>query len=229
MEHYLYLALDLLSLFFPLLFSFLPKANFSIQWRSWIPAILLPAVLFIVWDECFTSMGVWGFNPRFITGFYISHLPFEEVLFFLFIPYACLFTYQVLKYISKSRPLPNTGIRITWILMVSLFAMGVICYDRWYPAVAFLSLSIYLAFLLFIVKPIYMGRFYFFYLLILIPFFLINGILTGTGLPEPIVWYNNAENLGIRLGTIPFEDTFYGMLLILMNVSIFEFLEAKKK
>jgi lycopene cyclase domain-containing protein len=75
----------------------------------------------------------------------------------------------------------------------------------------------------------YLGKFYLSYLWILIPFFLVNGILTGTGLENPVVWYNNDENLGIRLLSIPLEDVVYGMLLILMNITIFEWLQAKDK
>jgi lycopene cyclase domain-containing protein len=57
----------------------------------------------------------------------------------------------------------------------------------------------------------------------IIPFSLVNGALTAL----PIVWYNNAETVGIRLGSIPFEDLWYGMLLIMTNVTIFELLRLK--
>jgi lycopene cyclase domain-containing protein len=50
----------------------------------------------------------------------------------------------------------------------------------------------------------------------LIPFLLTNGLLTGAFLPEPIVWYNDAENLGLRIGTIPVEDALFGMLMMLV-------------
>lgn len=69
----------------------------------------------------------------------------------------------------------------------------------------------------------FMGRFYMAYLVHLIPFFIINGVLTSF----PVVIYNNAENLSFRLGTIPVEDTIYSMLLLLMVISVYEFLENK--
>ena len=57
-------------------------------------------------------------------------------------------------------------------------------------------------------------------------FFIVNGILTGSCIEEPVVWYDNNENLGIRLGTIPFEDIFYGFLLIASIIQIFEYLNT---
>jgi len=71
-------------------------------------------------------------------------------------------------------------------------------------------------------------RFYESYIIALLPFFLKNGILTGSFLESQVVWYNNEENLGMRLGTIPFEDVFYGMLLILGIVYFYEKFEATR-
>lgn len=228
MQKFLYLSLDLGSLLVPLLFSFYPKQHFASTWRAWVPAIVLPAILFIVWDEWFTRLHVWGFNETYLTGIRLGHLPLEEILFFLCIPYACLFTYVAVNYLKKDEPLPDRGQRVTWLLIAGLLATGLKNYDKWYTAVTFASLAIFLLLMVRWVKPVYLGRFYFSYLFILLPFFLVNGILTGSWIERPVVWYNDEENLGIRLGTIPFEDIFYGMLLILMNVAIYEYLLPNK-
>lgn len=227
-QKFLYLALDLFSIVFPFIFSFYPKANFSRKWKYLWLAILIPGVLFIIWDEYFTQLGVWGFNEKYLTGIYIESLPLEEVLFFICIPYACVFTYEALNYLVKENYFKSKQKIISIILIVGCMSIGLINLDKWYTSVTFILLATYLTTLQFIWKVDYLGRFYFSYLFILIPFFLVNGVLTGSWIEDPVVWYNDAENLGIRMGTIPIEDTFYGMLLIVMNVSIFEWLQRKR-
>ena len=62
------------------------------------------------------------------------------------------------------------------------------------------------------------------YAICLIPFLLVNGFLTAL----PVIEYNHTENFNFRIYTIPVEDIFYGMLLILMNVVIYEKLQLTK-
>jgi len=225
---FLYLALDVFSILFPLLFSFYPKSNFSKKWKYLWVAILIPGAIFISWDESFTQLGVWGFNEKYLTGIFIGSLPLEEVLFFICIPYACVFTYEALKYLVKKDYFKSKQKIISIILIAGCLTLGLFNLEKWYTSVTFISLAIYLAAMQFIWRVDYLGRFYFSYLFVLIPFFLVNGVLTGSWIEDPVVWYNDTENLGIRMGTIPVEDTFYGMLLIVMNVSIFEWLQRKR-
>ena len=226
---YLYLCIDLAAISLPLAFSFYPKANFSKKWKYLWPALLLPAVFFLLWDEWFTAMGVWGFNLRYVTGIHLFHLPLEEVFFFICIPYACLFTYEAVGYFSKRDYWSRYAPTITVGLLAVLLLTAVFHLDRWYTAVTCLLLSSLLLYIHLRLKPHYLGKFYLSYLFILAPFFIVNGLLTGTGIDNEVVWYNDTENLGVRLGTIPVEDIFYGMLLILLNVVVFEELQKSAK
>ena len=67
-----------------------------------------------------------------------------------------------------------------------------------------------------------LGVFYITFLIILIPFFIVNGILTGSFIEDQVVWYNNAENLGIRMGTIPIEDAGYAFSMIFLSIILIE-------
>jgi lycopene cyclase domain-containing protein len=57
--------------------------------------------------------------------------------------------------------------------------------------------------------------------ILLFPFLLVNGMLTGTALSAPVVWYNPSDNLGIRIMTIPLEDFIYGFELFLANLALY--------
>ena len=228
MEKYLYLTLDIVTIFIPFIASFYPKAPFYREWRYLSPAIVISATFFVFWDASFTQMKVWSFNERYLTGVKIGNLPLEEVLFFICIPYACVFTYFALNYLIKKDFLFAYQKRVSGIFIVMLLTTGFYHFEKWYTSVTFILLGLTMLFQMLTHATRYMGRFYFAYAVILLPFFAVNMLLTGSLIEGEVVWYDNAENLGIRLGTIPVEDIFYGMLLVLMNVMIYEGLHLKR-
>jgi len=222
---YTYLLIDVLCIAVPLLASFHWLSPFYKDWKFYLPANIAVAAFFLVWDALFTGMGIWGFNEAYITGVKVYNLPIEELLFFICIPYACTYTYYVISTHVKIKP-TFTPVYVSRILIVLLTVTAIFNIGKLYTSVTFLLLSLLLVFML-------MGNnrvpknFYFTYLVMLVPFFISNGLLTGSWLNEPIVWYNDNHNLGIRIGTIPVEDAFYAMLMLLMNISAYEWLKRK--
>lgn len=97
-------------------------------------------------------------------------------------------------------------------------------YDKWYTAVNYSVLVLVLTYTVFKV-PNVLNTFFITFLIILIPFSIVNGILTGSFIDEPVVYYNNAENLGIRLGTIPIEDIGYAFSMLLMSLVLIKKIE----
>ena len=240
--HFYYLLVDFMCVVFPFLLSFHKQMPFYKKWRALSIATILMMAFFIPWDILFTHIGVWGFNGTYTSGAYIANLPIEEWLFFICIPYSCLFSYEVLKYYFPKQPLEKSSkyISIFYIVIALLFAG--IHFDHYYT----LSTSLVAAFLLFmhtfIWKSKYMGWFHFAWWILLIPFYISNGVLTGLDfwqypiinlnpetVSDQIVWYNNNHNLGIRIWSVPLDDFFYGMAMILMTVGWYEKISAKHK
>lgn len=217
-----YLLIDLFSLIIPLIFSFHPKIRFYEKFKVFFAANAVSAVCFILWDAIFTAKGIWGFNEKYLLGFYFLDLPVEEILFFFCIPFACLFTYHCLNIIFRKVPDRQNEKRVTGILILTLFTAGIFFERNTYTAITFIST----AFLLFVCRYFFhirwTGQVYRAYALLLIPFLVVNGILTGTGLAEPVVWYNNDETMKVRILTIPFEDIFFGFELIFMTTFFYE-------
>lgn len=219
--HYTYLLVDLACLIMPFVFSFYPGINFYKKWRYFIIPCLLTAAFFLVWDGIFTNMHIWSFNPKYVMGIYWFNMPVEEYLFFFCIPFACVFTYYALSKLTSLTRFQVLAKGFFFILAIALLAIALANIGKLYTSTTFILLGICL--LCFCYKNYsFLPSFLASYLLILIPFTISNGILTGSFLHRVIVSYNNSENLGIRLLTIPIEDIFYGMLLLLLNVYGFE-------
>lgn len=225
MQAYTYLLIDLGCIIIPLIASFYPKHAFYREWKPFFSANFLVAFFFLIWDADFALNKIWGFNPDYLTGFYVLNLPIEEILFFVSVPYACVFTYFALKYLAKNNPLVLYQKFITIVLIVFLLIVGLLSLDKWYTNITFLLTATYLIFRLIRKKDL--SYHYLTYFMILPFFFFSNGILTGSFLESPIVWYDDEENLGIRMFTIPVEDAIYGLLLIFMNIDLYEFFKKK--
>ena len=219
---YTYLLIDVLTPLIPIVFSFHPRLRFYRTGYALWPAVLLTATLFLVWDIYFTAWGVWGFNPHYLLGIDWFGLPVEEWMFFICIPYACMFTYASLKTLLKKNFLARYTKAISWGIIVGLSGVLLFNFQHLYTAVTFSSTIIFLIWLM-RTDADFLGPFYISYTLIFaMPFLLVNGVLTGSFIAEEVVWYNDAENLGIRVFTIPVEDFVYGFLLFLMNVTLYE-------
>lgn len=222
MKHYAYLLVNFFTIFVPFIASFHPKLMFWKNVKAFLPANIITTVLFLIWDVWFTDKGVWGFNPDYVVEIFIWGLPIEEILFFICIPYACLFSYHCFGVWKELGLRTYSTKAISILLVVFGIVMLSLFYNKMYPMMNFIVFILLIAYLAFIKKPSWLGQFYFTYLIMIIPFLIVNGVLTGTGLDAPIVWYNPDEIMGIRIRTIPFEDVFYGMSLIGLNILLYE-------
>lgn len=225
MEKYTYLMVNFFSVIVPFLFSFHPKLQFYKRWKYYLPATIIVATLFILWDIVYTHWQVWSFNDRYIVGFKIAGLPIEEIIFFLCIPYASIFSYHCFKILVERDFFEEIHSKISYILSTILFLACIFYAGKLYTSVTFFLTAI---FIMYVQKKNWISRFYFSYIILLIPFMIVNGILTGTGLDEPVVMYNSTEIINIRLLTIPIEDTMYGFLLLGLNAFLYEKFAAKE-
>ena len=201
--------------------------NFIRFWKPFFLAIISVGLFFIIWDIYFAYQNVWGFNDDYLIGIRWFKLPLEEWLFFLLIPYASNFIHYSLEYFFPKLELSKKATQgISIILFV--VSLGVFTWnlDKIYTASSFGLFALLMLFqMLFQWK--YARRFYISFIVIYIPFFFVNSALTGSYSDKPVVFYDDAENLGIRVGTMPLEDSFYCFSMLYGSVLLFEYFRIR--
>ena len=207
----------------PFALSFDKKVAFFRQIRFVFPAILLVGSCFLVWDDFFTRKEIWGFTPKYLAGIYLSKLPLEEVLFFLVVPYACVFIYACLgAYFPKLNP--SAFSRVFSIVFCGFgLVLLVLGFGNWYTMSACILAILLVLVFDFWKKASWYPRFALTYTIAIVPFLVVNGILTGAVTPEPIVWYSENHIVGWRIVTIPVEDLYYNMGMLLPVVALYTF------
>ena len=221
---FLYLILMILSISYPLLNSFESKIYFVKKWKLLFPSIGIMMLVFIPWDIWFTKLGVWSFSDNFIIGYKLFYLPIEEWLFFIFIPFCCVFIHEVLLYYFPINKLCFSS-KITLFFALILFFMSFLFFDKLYTCcVSFITSCLMLV--ISFKKKTFINNLIRTYLVSLIPFLLVNGILTGS-FNNSVVLYNSSAIINIRLLNIPLEDFFYCFSMLALTLLPYNYFKKR--
>ena len=240
-SNYAYLFVDLFCLAGPFFLSFHKSVAFYKNFNALFVGIFAMFAVYLPWDILFTHWGIWNFNSTYTLKPRWLSLPMEEWLFFIAVPFACVFTFECVRYFKKSE-LSISFLKIaapTIALVAACLCVYAGINGLWYTFSATLLSSLLLLFHI-IRKSNYLGYFIFAWFILLIPFFISNGILTGlhfykynlintanVNISEAIVRYNNNYNLGIRVWSVPIEDFFYGLAMVLLTLTPYEYFRLK--
>ena len=178
-------------------------------------AIISP--IYIVWDAIATHRGDWSFNGDYVRGVELLGLPLEEVLFFVTVPYACIFIYECLLYYVGDAPVPfrRSPYLATAGLLVVLAAAF---YDQYYTATVLVFSAAFLVIAALWYDWILRSRVYWMYLVLtVVPFVAVNYFLTSI----PIVEYSGDAIWGTRVTTIPAEDFIYNFSMLSFYLLVF--------
>lgn len=142
--------------------------------------------------------------------------------FFICIPFSCVFTYYCLDKFFQWDWLSGFNNLIVFVTIIVCSLVALLHHDKVYTLVTAVSTILALIYLHFVARVDWIGKASFVFLILMLGFLPVNGILTGTGIPSPVVNYNPAGFLGIRILTIPMEDAVYGYTQFLLVLYFFK-------
>ncbi len=218
-----YLIVNLLIIIGPLLLSFDRTVHYFRYWLKALISILFVMIPFLVWDIAVTGKH-WQFNEAFTLQFRLLGLPIEEYLFFITVPFSCLFIWQIIVTHQAIKWI-NNGLVFTIIAVVSII-LGIqfILWGKIYTSLMcfMVACTIFIDDLL--KTHLFRQKRTYKFLLILTELIgIFNGYLTS----RPIVLYEPKYLLNFKIWTIPVEDFIYGYTLISMCTIIFEKLKGR--
>ena len=225
MNFYLYLNLAIIS--FPLVFSFEKRwIKFHTKIKPLLVALFLVGIIFVGWDIIATSRGHWSFNPNHVNETRFLGLPIEEILFFVTVPYSCLFVFDSILYFIRDKELffpKKWFFSIIGILIISS-AFGF--YNREYTFLAILSVGISILFVSLVNVKLFSSRTYWIYTaLTLVLFLIFNYLLTSI----PVVQYSSNAITGFRVTTIPIEDFLFNFSMLTNYLLVYLWASKKLK
>ena len=215
--HFGYLEI-LLIIFVPVAFLSL-LTRFSV-YRRYTPlaiSIIFVAPFYILWDQLAVIYGTWSFNKANVIGLYFFHIPFEEVAFFLVVPFSTIFILEVLSGRIQGELNRQTVISAGISFSILLVIFGIVNISRSYTSIVsfFAAGSIILGLSLNI--DLMLSKSLWLYMVIsYVPFIIFDHILVTL----PVFTYGKGAIIGLKIIGIPVEEFLY-VFSLLLSYAIF--------
>ena len=221
-----YLLLLLIFLVIPVALSFQKKVRFVFRLKYILPAVIFAGAIFVMWDIRFTQMRIWSFNADYLSGIELLGLPIEEWLVFLIIPLSSIYIYEWLKVRFEDFEKPNVFLIVSLVLLLITGVLAYVFRTRMFSFFTFFLSAIYLGYTVFRNRfKKYYTKFYLALVISLIPFLTVSAILNSF----PVIVYDSAHTMGLALFGVPVEKIGYLFLLLLINVTIYEYLNNRRR
>jgi lycopene cyclase domain-containing protein len=224
MSFYLYLNLAIIA--FPLLFSFEKRIRFYTKLKPLAVALFIVGIFFVGWDVFATYRGHWSFNPVYVNDIKLLGLPLEEILFFVTVPYSCLFVFDSIIHFIGDKKLfsPRKWLFSIIGVLIILSAFGF--FNKEYTFLAILSVGLSILFVSMVNVKLFHSRTYWIYtVLTLVLFLTFNYILTSF----PVVQYSSSAITGFRVTTIPIEDFLFNFSMLTNYLTVYIWASRKLK
>lgn len=209
------------------LFLFIIPIFLSSQKKIDLRSLLLPSfIVTLIFSETgvfFAGQKVWSFNPDYLLGLNYRQLPLEMYLFYFTSSFSGLGIYQYLNVKFPNNDLQKYGLACSNLLLGITVAMLFFAYTKWYSVTTFTLLFLLLLYIEYRNQLRFMYKFYRAFVICLIPFYISYGILCNL----PIISYQAKETVDLNLFSIPFENHFYMMGMLLLGVYLMELIKSR--
>ena len=224
-KNFITLILLLAVAFIPLLFRSGYRTRIFPKLKYFIPAIIFTGAVFLIWDNRFTQIGIWSYNPEYLSGKEIFSLPWERWLYYAVISWVSLFVYEWVKLKFNYLKTDNISVALSLVLLIIFGLIAFFSRQRIYTFFTFFLLAIYFGYTIFRNRfKSHLTSFYVTFLILIVPFFILSVIFVTL----PVISYLPEYTLNFRLLNVSVENLACFFLLLFINITISEYLAERR-